>query len=168
MGVSRGLAGVTVVLVALICSSNGGADGGAQRARLVGGQACHGRVIVGVLPSWARSGFRDPNRRMPYVVGRSKAIAGILWGHPLTSPPPKNRNNKILWVSHRPPTTGSDLRIRAQRMSGSEAVGRPVTRTVSGGPGPSIINLPSAGCWRLNLSWSGRIDTVDLRYIARR
>ena len=30
-------------------------------------------------------------------------------------------------------------------------VGKPVQRSVSGGPGPSIINLPTAGCWRLEV-----------------
>jgi len=37
-----------------------------------------------------------------------------------------------------------------------------------GGPGPSIINLPVAGCWRFRLRWSGRTDTIDLRFVANR
>ena len=39
-------------------------------------------------------------------------------------------------------------------------------RTVAGGPGPSIINLPASGCWRLTLRWSGRADSLDLAYAA--
>jgi hypothetical protein len=39
-----------------------------------------------------------------------------------------------------------------------------VSRTVLGGPGPSIINLPASGCWRLTLRWSGRVDSLDLDY----
>ena len=58
----------------------------------------------------------------------------------------------------------SDLRIRAQRMQGAQPIGPVVIRTVIGGPGPSIIDLPAPGCWRLALRWSGRTDTLDLRY----
>jgi len=32
-----------------------------------------------------------------------------------------------------------------------------VNRLVRGGPGPSIINLPTAGCWRLALRWAGAL-----------
>lgn len=62
----------------------------------------------------------------------------------------------------------SDLRISAQRMKGSHRVGRPVVRVVRGGPGPSYVNLPAPGCWRLTLRWSGRSDQLDLDYVARR
>jgi hypothetical protein len=105
---------------------------------------------------------------MPYVLGKSAKIAAILFGNPLQSPPAEDHNNKILWVSHAPSVPGSDLRISAQRMAGPMPLGAPVARSVMGSPGPSIINLPSAGCWRLTLRWSGRVDTLDLRYIAGR
>jgi hypothetical protein len=39
---------------------------------------------------------------------------------------------------------------------------------VRGGPGPSGINLPAPGCWRLALRWSGRTDELDLQYAHRR
>jgi hypothetical protein len=90
----------------------------------------------------------------------------ILFGYPLQSPPRAGRNNKILWVARKTPNA-SALRIRAQRMNGTSSVGLPVTRKISGGPGPSIMNLPSSGCWRLTLRWSGRIDSLDLRYLQR-
>ena len=102
---------------------------------------------------------------MPYVLGAGGKIAAIIWGDPLLSPPSMNYNNKILWVSRRPSIPGSDLRISAQRLVGSTPIGQPVHRTVMGSPGPSIINLPSAGCWRLKLRWSGRSNTLDLRYV---
>jgi hypothetical protein len=116
-----------------------------------------------VLPSWARGGFSSRAPRAPHAIGRSGEIAAIVFDDPLVWPPRKRRNNKLLWVSRRPGDDLSDLRIRAQRMDGARAVGR----RVAGGPGPSIIDLPGAGCWRLTLSWSGRQDTVDLRYERR-
>jgi hypothetical protein len=126
--------------------------------------ACASDVRVRVLPTWARGGFSDRTPTMPYALGASDRIAAVVFGYPLLSPPGKTRNNKILWVSHAPTRPLSDLSIRAQRMSGSRPVGPVVTRTVTGGPGPSIIDLPAAGCWRLALTWSGRHDTLDLRY----
>ncbi len=105
---------------------------------------------------------------MPYVLGRNGAIAAILWADPLLSPPSDNHTNKILWVSRLPVKLTSTLRISAQRVSGSKPVGSPVKRSVFGGPGPSIINLPEPGCYELTLSWSGRTDSMRLAYLDNR
>jgi hypothetical protein len=129
--------------------------------------ACHSAVHHGVLPSWARTGFSSPRPRLPHVLGRSGRIAALVFGYPLLSPPAETRANKILWVSRRSVEPLSDLRIRAQRMKGRERVGRPVVRVVRGGPGPSYVNLPVRGCWRLTLRWSGRTDQLDLDYFNR-
>jgi hypothetical protein len=129
-----------------------------------GPSACATKIPVHLLPTWARTGFSDPRPHMPFVLGAKGEIGAIVWGNPLLAPPAKDRSNKILWVSHAPlPLGGGDLRIRAQQMDGGRAVGSPLTRSVMGGPGPSIIDLP-AGCWHLTLSWSGHTDTMDLRY----
>jgi hypothetical protein len=127
-------------------------------------RACHPALSKGVLPTWARTGFSDPRPKMAHVVGRSGEIAAVIFGYPLLSPPAKTRANKILWVSRRTVKPLSDLRIRAQRMRGSRPVGQHVVRVIRGGPGPSYVNLPSPGCWRLTLRWSGRRDSLDLEY----
>jgi len=101
---------------------------------------------------------------MPYEIGAQGHIAALLWAYPLLAPPPTTHNNKILWVSE-VSTSGAPLIISAQRMMGSDPIGQPARRTVAGGPGPSIINLPGAGCWRLELRWSGHHDTLDLDYL---
>jgi hypothetical protein len=143
------------------------AAGAAAPAGSSAAHACHSAVHHGVLPTWARTGFSSPRPRLPHVIGRSGEIAALVFGYPLRSPPLENRGNKILWVSRRAVKPLSDLRIRAQRMDGRRRVGRPVTRVVVGGPGPSGINLPGPGCWRLTLRWSGRTDELDLRYVRR-
>lgn len=130
-------------------------------------RACGSAVRNGTLPVWARGGFHPPTQRIPHVLGRSRTIVAILWAHPLEAPPPLDHNNKILWVPRRPVSSITNLRISAQRMSGKRVLGKPVERSVMGGPGPSIINLPAAGCWRLALRWAGRRDSLDLRYAAR-
>ncbi|GII57942.1 hypothetical protein Pth03_63310 [Planotetraspora thailandica] len=120
---------------------------------------CAPDVPSRVLPQWARRGFTEAEPRMPYVLGTRGDIAAILFGNPLAAPPRPDLSNKILWVS-RVPTDGSPLVVEA-RLAGSRTV---VSRTVAGGPGPSIIDLPDSGCWHLTLTWSGRTDTMDLRY----
>jgi hypothetical protein len=114
-------------------------------------------VDRGVLPEWARTGFSDPKPRMPHVTGHSGRIVAILFGDPLVAPPSPDRSNKILWVSRDPVQPLSDLRIRATDGA------RTVSRVVQGGPRPSLVDLP-AGCWHLSLRWSGRSDSLDLRY----
>ncbi|HEY7398449.1 MAG TPA: hypothetical protein VH538_09115 [Gaiellaceae bacterium] len=118
----------------------------------------------GVLPVWMRGGF-GPNPRTTYVVGRRGAIGAVLWGvRTLNSPPAQNRNNKILWVPRHASKSVAPLWIKMQRMDGTAPVGAPVRRIITTGPGPSYVDAPSAGCWRLTLTWSGRKDTLDLAY----
>jgi hypothetical protein len=125
---------------------------------------CRAVVTHGVIPAWARSGFSEARPRSAQVLGRAGRIDAILFADPLFSPPSTHKTNKILWVSRLPVGTASTLRIAAQRMVGSQRVGSPVGRVVAGGPGPSIIDLPAPGCWRLSLRWSGHTDSVDLAY----
>jgi hypothetical protein len=130
--------------------------------------ACHSVVHHGVLPVWARAGFSSPRPRMPHVLGRSGNVVAILFGYPLLSLPAKTRGNKILWVAREHDQPLGDMRITAQRMRGRHTAGRHVVRVVRGGPGPSIVNLPARGCWRLALRWAGRSDEIDLEYRAPR
>jgi hypothetical protein len=96
-------------------------------------------------------------------------MVGVLFGYPLSQPPADGRNNKILWVagpaSPRPrdpsAAPGHDDLVIEARLDGT---GEPVQRRISGGPGPSIVDLPKPGCWRLTLSWAGRTDEMDLEY----
>jgi hypothetical protein len=125
---------------------------------------CRALVSHGVIPTWARAGFSDAQPRSAQVLGRAGRIDAILFANPLLSPPSTHVNNKILWVSRLPVGDRATLWIAAQRMVGARRVGRPVGRVVAGGPGPSIIDLPAPGCWRLSLRWSGHSDSLDLGY----
>lgn len=126
---------------------------------------CAAIVANGVLPEWARAGFSDSEPTALHAMGASGEIVGILFGGTLFSPPSPELSNKILWVS-REPAGETPLAISAQRMDGAMAVGDPVERQVDGGPGPSTIDLPEPGCWRLTLTWSERTDWLDLEYEA--
>jgi len=124
--------------------------------------ACRSDYTPATLPTWARAGFTPPTQPMPYVVGDSGDIVAILWAEhdPLQVPAAAGRNNKILWVSR---VGGGDLHIRATL----ESSGQTVTRSVVGGPGPSIIDLPTPGCWSFDLTWGTQHDRIRLEYVSR-
>ena len=119
-------------------------------------QACHADVRRGVLPEWARAGFSESEPKMPHVLGRSGEITAILFGDPLASPPRPDRANKVLWVPRETPLTYTRLAITARQ--GDRTVKRKVDL------GPSYVDLPAPGCWRLTLTWTGHEDTLDLAY----
>lgn len=123
---------------------------------------CRSDYTPATLPTWARTGFTPPTQPMPYVVGDSGDIVAILWAEhdPLQVPPAADRKNKILWVSR--VGWGVDLNIRATL----ESSGQGVTRSVMGGPGPSIVDLPSPGCWSFDLTWGTQHDHIQLEYVS--
>lgn len=125
---------------------------------------------TGVLPEWARTGFSDPQPRMPHAYTDSGRMVAIVFGAPLTAPPRPDRGNKVLWVlsdqqSGVPGGVGPD-RFRAEaRLSGSD---RTATVDIGQVPGPSSVDLPAPGCWELTLHWGTYTDTVRLAYVPRR
>ena len=127
---------------------------------------CASDAAYGSLPTWARAGFSPPSMAMPYVLGTRGDIVAVLWARhdPLVTPAPPDRNNKILWVSKLPDTPGSSLEITARQLVGGTVAGAVQRRTVLGGPNPSIIDMPRAGCWQFTLRWSGHVDTLNLPY----
>jgi hypothetical protein len=127
---------------------------------------CASALVYGPLPTWARSDFSPPTTAMPYVLGARGEIVAVLWErhNPLVTPALANRNNKILWISKTRDPTGASLQITARRLIGGTAAGPVQQRSVFGGPGPSIIDMPAAGCWQFTLRWLGHTDTVDLAY----
>jgi hypothetical protein len=92
------------------------------------------------------------------VVGARNTIVGEVFGRPLTSPPSRDHQNKILWRAKHAGL--GDLVISAS-LNGSD---HRVQRRVEGGPGPSIINVPKAGCWTFSLRWPEGHDVVAVRY----
>jgi hypothetical protein len=154
---------VGLVLLASLIAPVFGALGGSTRSAAIA--PCSSRVQSGVLPVWMRGGF-EPNPRTTYVLGEHGAIGGVLWGvNALNSPPAQQRNNKVLWVARDVSKRVAALWIKMQKMDGTQLVGAPVRRIIKTGPGPSLVDAPSAGCWRLTLTWSGRSDTLDLAYV---
>jgi hypothetical protein len=111
-----------------------------------------------VLPSWARTGFTEAQPKIPHVLGEQGRITAILFEDMLSG----DSEKKVLWVARDPWTGATDLKISAR--DGEDVV----ERTVAGGPGPSGLELPHAGCWQLTLRWADQEDTLALRYAASR
>jgi hypothetical protein len=122
---------------------------------------CGSPVLTGPLPEWARGGFSFDGAGVPHVLGRRGDIAAILFGRRLTAPPRPDASNKILWVSRIEITAPGQTLVIDARRDGSADV---VRREIGSGPGPSIVDLPAPGCWRLTLTWAGHTDTLDLIY----
>jgi hypothetical protein len=100
------------------------------------------------------------------VFGAKGEIVAVLFSQPLTVGREEGPANKILWVARPAATPSADPGAAATLVITATLNGTTTraTREVAGGPGPSIVDLPQAGCWHLDLRWSGRTDTMDLVY----
>lgn len=107
---------------------------------------------TGTPPAWATAGFTG-NSYPPYAQSRSGAVIAFIFGN-LFAPPDSVRHNKILWVER--DHADQTIMITAT-LAGSQQV---VTRQVPAGP--SYVNMPTAGCWHLDLRIGTRHDSMDL------
>jgi hypothetical protein len=87
-------------------------------------------------------------------------LIAVLFNYPPVASTDPNVANKILWVSHLQQQPMRPLRIEAA-LDGTKTS---VIREIAGGAGPSMVNLPKAGCWHLLLSWSGHTDGMTLKF----
>lgn len=112
------------------------------------------------LPTWARSGFRSPYNGWPYVTSKSGHIVAVLFGDPLRAgtPGPTGLQNKILWVPDDP--SAGELSVQGHLVGTNTNVD---IGDISFGP--SIVNMPTAGCWRFTLHWREGTDSVDIVYV---
>ncbi len=157
---------VALVLASALAAGGcaAGADATGQersRAESTGVSDCAADVVHGPLPPWARSGFDPPGQDVTYALGESGDIVAVLFGYPLMAEPGPDRANKILWVGRVLGEGLADLVINATSDTGAT-----MADTVSGGPGPSIIDVPSAGCWTFDLQWGGHRDAMTLPFDA--
>jgi hypothetical protein len=117
------------------------------------------------VPSWLDdAGAHNNPDGVPYVVGVPPHAAGFIFGYPLRAGHPQDPTNKILWVVDA--RNGSSLEIRGHPL-GAATPSIVMTDDPNSSPGeiyPSIVDVPKAGCWHLELFWSGNKASVDLVY----
>jgi hypothetical protein len=111
------------------------------------------------LPSWADAGGGGG---VPWAVGRPPEAVGILFATELVARGQRpDGSNKILWLT-RGLVPSSHITLRAQPFDAStpgvtlrvDAATPVVTIGLAGYQQfPSIVDLPTPGCWRIKISW---------------
>jgi len=107
-----------------------------------------------------------PPSGVPYALSQHGNVAAILFGNPLRSGHPTGHSNKILWIV-REPRNGQPLHVTARALHLASPAVR-VVDAADSSPGeiyPSILDVPTRGCWHLMLQWGGNRATLDLRYL---
>jgi hypothetical protein len=128
-------------------------------------RTCPTPLATGPLPDWAATA-KAPD--LPHALGGKGQIVGVVWVTP-RSPQDSNASTKVLWIS-RVPRDGAPLRITATPLGLAAPLVR-VEEPASSGPGeiyPSIVEVPFAGCWHVELAWGPNTDSVDLTYLPGR
>jgi hypothetical protein len=161
-----------LVLLSLVAISLGCSGGTATPAAVSSAPpaptSCTGTVTAqgGVPPGWVdvAGGHNNP-AGVPFTMDQSQSVAGFVFGYPLRAGHPENPANKILWVV-RLPRGGSDLTVTAHPLGATTPVVK-VVQPADSGPGeiyPSVVDVPTAGCWVLNLAWGSHRAVLALAY----
>jgi hypothetical protein len=121
-------------------------------------------VQSGPLPDWTRSASVSG---LPHVRSHEGNLVGVLFASPLVAPPRAGGpNNKILWIS-KVPRDGARLTLTLTPLAGGASV--TTTEPAGSSPGeiyPSIVDVPAAGCWRVDATWGSNRATLELTYQA--
>ena len=124
------------------------------------------QVYKGGEPSWLTSAGANNNPTdVPYFITDPPTASGFLFAYPLRAGNVSNPNNKILFVVGLP-RDGNPLRVQGHPLGATS----PITDQsfpADSSPGeiyPSIVDVPSAGCWHFDLSWGENKTSVDLVY----
>ena len=135
-------------------------------AAIVPGGCGGTQVYKGGVPDWLNGAGADNNPTgLPYFITDPPNAAGFLFAYPLRAGNASDPNNKILWVVGIP-RGGNPLHITGHPQNAT-------TPTIdqafpaNSSPGeiyPSIVDVPTAGCWHFDLSWGKNKSSVDLVY----
>lgn len=102
-------------------------------------------------PAWALGGFSGwPGIR--WAASAPSSAVAILFAVQLVAKGarPDGSSNKILWVTETPTT---DLTIVARPLGATNPTVTLKYPTTAGNQTPSVVDLPSPGCWSLQLHW---------------
>ena len=147
-----GVGGI-VLISAAVAGCTSFATTSASSPAAATGSAC-APLQTGAPPAWARGGFSGDSYP-PFATSSSGNLVALVFGDPLSAPPASTHNNKILWVDR----GGARTMDGTARVAGGDGVER-LTLDV----GPSIVDMPAAGCWHLDLRVGDRHDSIDLRW----
>ncbi|HEV2218051.1 MAG TPA: hypothetical protein VGV88_10820 [Candidatus Dormibacteraeota bacterium] len=137
------------------------------QAQIVPGGCGGTQMYRGGEPDWltAAGAGNNPNF-LPYAISNPATAAGFIFGYPLqVGPRASGAANKIMWVVGIP-RAGNPLRITGHPQNATEPT-IDQSFPADSGPGeiyPSIVDVPSAGCWHFDLAWGSNRTSVDLVY----
>ncbi len=113
---------------------------------------CAGTVLTDAEPPvWAQHGWSAHGAPwpVPWAFGTNDDTVAYVFATQLVaggSPRVDGSNNKVLWEAKDSPS-GAGVVVEARPLGRSTPA-----LTVAGGP--SIVDVPTAGCWTFRLSWS--------------
>ena len=123
-------------------------------------------VYKGGEPAWlTRAGANHNPTYLPYAITDPPNAAAFLFAYPLRAGNVSDPNNKILWVVG-VPRNGSPLHVAGHPLKAA-APTVDFSFPDNAGPGeiyPSIVDVPTAGCWHFDLTWGSSSAGVDLEY----
>jgi hypothetical protein len=133
---------------------------------LAGG--CAGTVLTDAEPpAWAQGGWSHQKGTpwpVPWALGTDNSAVAFVFARQLVAGPSPRINgssNKVLWE------TKDDLSGGTVTVEGHPAEAPQPVVTVAGGP--SIVDVPTAGCWTFRLSWTAssgsRSSTINLQVL---
>jgi hypothetical protein len=117
---------------------------------------CAGTVVNATTmpPAWARSGFTisSGSPEYPWALGKPAEAVAYLFAIQLVAGGnrPDHSNNKVLWVTREPP---EGLRMRSHPFGRSEPQVVISGQITNGNQVPSIVDVPTPGCWVFDMSW---------------
>jgi len=114
-------------------------------------------------PAWARAGFSVWSG-IPWALGKPPNAVAYLFAIELVAGGnrPDHRSNKVLWVTQEPP---EGLRIQGHPLGRSEPAIVISGQITNGNQLPSIVDVPTPGCWSFDVSWGERtkhMSTINL------
>ncbi len=126
---------------------------------------CAGTVLTDAEPPlWAQGGWTKLTPwPVPWAFGTENTTVAYLFATQLVagnSPRVDGSQNKVLWEAKDSPS-GANVLVEAHPLGESQPV-----VTIPGGP--SITDVPTAGCWTFRLSWNSngpRSSTINLEVL---
>jgi hypothetical protein len=165
--VGRRFAAAAVIALLLAACGGSGATSTSPRTAAASDARCvPAPVRTGPPPRWTAAAWADssPGFRLPYSLASGDAAAAFWFAPRLRAGHPDNPSNKILWIV-RSPRDGHSLEITA-RLAGDPSQVVRISRPPDSEPGeiyPSEVDLPTPGCWKLQLAWGTHRASIDVR-----
>jgi hypothetical protein len=130
---------------------------------------CAGTVLTDAEPPvWAQGGWTHPKGTpwaVPWALGTQGNTVAYVWANPLVaglSTTAAGTGNKVNWESKDYPAGSSSMMVEGRPLGQTQ----PVVTIANGGP--SIVDVPTAGCWTFRLTWNANgqhSSTINLEYL---